>query len=161
MVVSSVHHQRESAEEQVGFSHQQRQKWHKPRLIAKGFLQNPRLEYGDTYAPVSKLATIRISRVVSVRKDFFSTGEGNVKAAFFHAALKETTYIRAPSGAVALPGRRTNLKSHCMVSSNHRCVQTKSSPDRESSRTKRSTRDTRGDTTGTYIVYVDGTLIAE
>ena len=33
----------------------------KSRLVAKDFAQNPRIDYGDTFALVARLDTIRIS----------------------------------------------------------------------------------------------------
>ncbi|KZV84359.1 reverse transcriptase, partial [Exidia glandulosa HHB12029] len=42
---------------------------HKARLVAQGFSQVPGVDYFDTFAPVAKLASIRVVLAMAARLD--------------------------------------------------------------------------------------------
>jgi hypothetical protein len=72
------------------------------RLVAKGFMQVFGLDYFGTYAPVARLATLRMvyALAVSLQLDMASL---DVEAAFMNAPLKEEMFINAPPGTPPLP----------------------------------------------------------
>ncbi|RDX90263.1 hypothetical protein CR513_27890, partial [Mucuna pruriens] len=57
----------------------------KARLVAKDFLQKSRIDYGEVYAPVTKIETIRLL---------------DVKSAFLNGPLEEEVYVNQPLGFV-------------------------------------------------------------
>ena len=42
---------------------------YKARLVAKGFVQKPDRDYGDTYAPVSSIVTVRCLLAMAAARD--------------------------------------------------------------------------------------------
>ena len=72
------------------------------RLVAKGFMQVYGLDYFGTYAPVARLATLRIVYAISVSLAL-KLASLDVEAAFMNAELKEELYINAPPGTAPLP----------------------------------------------------------
>ena len=67
------------------------------RLVAKGFTQQPSLDFVDTYSPVAKFASVRIIMVVTVRLDL-ELHQLDVKIAFLNGDLKEEIYMDQPDG---------------------------------------------------------------
>jgi hypothetical protein len=57
------------------------------RLVAKGFTQQPSLDFVDTYSPVAKFASVRIIMVVTARLDL-ELHQLDVKIAFLNGGLK-------------------------------------------------------------------------
>lgn len=76
---------------------------HKARLVAKGFLQKAGIDYEETYAPVAKLATVRIVLAISVQKGYF-LHQLDVKTAFLYGTLKEEIFMAIPEGLQASQG---------------------------------------------------------
>ena len=72
------------------------------RLVAKGFMQVFGLDYFGTYAPVARLATLRLVYALSVLLDL-KLASLDVEAAFMNADLQEEIYIHAPPGTESLP----------------------------------------------------------
>ena len=72
------------------------------RLVAKGFMQIFGLDYFGTYAPVARLATLRLVYALAVLLKL-ELASLDVEAAFMNAELKEELYIRAPPGTTPLP----------------------------------------------------------
>lgn len=139
---------------------------YKARLVAKGFLQRPGLDFEETYAPVAKLATIRIILAVGVHEGFVFH-QMDVKTAFLHGDLKETIYICAPDGIVAAPGTACKLqKSLYGLKQSPRCWNQKFTNEIEKLGFVRSKRDYclyvrhRDDDEMYIILYVDDLLIA-
>ena len=71
---------------------------YKARLVARGFLQQPGIDFAEVYAPVSRIETIGI--VVSIaayrgRK----MHQLDVKSAFLNEPLDEEVYVTQPPGS--------------------------------------------------------------
>ena len=69
----------------------------KARLVARGFSQIYGIDYLDTYAPVVKLATVRILFAIAAIFGL-EIDQMDVIAAFLVAFLKEEIYIEQPEG---------------------------------------------------------------
>ena len=75
----------------------------KPRLKARftlrGFLQRQGLDYGETYAPVAKLVTLRIFLSIVAILQLY-TFQQDLKTAFLNAHLEEEVYCKPTSDMV-------------------------------------------------------------
>ena len=60
---------------------------YKVRLVAKGFTQQPGMDFVDTYSPVAKFASVRIIMVVAARLDL-ELHQLDVKTVFLNGDLK-------------------------------------------------------------------------
>jgi hypothetical protein len=69
----------------------------KSRLVAQGFTHKERVDYEETFAPVSHLEVIRILLALSVAKGF-KLYQMDVKNAFLNSVLEEKVYVRQPPG---------------------------------------------------------------
>ena len=67
------------------------------RLVAQGFTQIEGLDFGETYAPVARLESIRILLAYATHHDF-KLYEMDVKSAFLNAPLSEFVYVEQPPG---------------------------------------------------------------
>ena len=71
----------------------------KARLVAKGYSQQPEIDFNETFAPVSRLDSIRALIA-------FASGMGwklfqlDVKSAFLNGEIKEEVYVDQPQGFV-------------------------------------------------------------
>ncbi|SPR00245.1 unnamed protein product (mitochondrion) [Plasmodiophora brassicae] len=70
---------------------------YKARLVAKGYDQVKGIDYVDTFAPVAKLATLRLLIALKVIRRY-TAWQRDVKTAFLYADLKEDVYIQQPKG---------------------------------------------------------------
>lgn len=70
---------------------------YKARLVAQGFTQRPGLDYDETYAPTSKLSTLRTFLSIVASNDLECT-QLDVATAFLHAPIDEHVYMRQPKG---------------------------------------------------------------
>jgi len=61
---------------------------HKAMLILKGFSQWPHIEYGETFAPVSRLDTIRVVKSIASQNKWL-VYQVDVKLSFFNGNLEE------------------------------------------------------------------------
>ena len=61
---------------------------HKARLVARGFLQKPRLDYFEVFAPVARHETIRLVIALAANKNW-PLIHLDVKSAFLNGTLQE------------------------------------------------------------------------
>ena len=71
---------------------------YKARLMAKGFYQQPGLDYGETFSPVIKPSTVRTVCSLAVSMGW-SIRQLDVNNTFLQDFLTETVYMEQPSGA--------------------------------------------------------------
>jgi hypothetical protein len=69
----------------------------KARLIGKGYTQVEGLDFGETYAPVPRLESIRILLAYATHHDF-KLYQMDVKSAFLNGLLQEEVYVEQPPG---------------------------------------------------------------
>eukprot|EP00253_Pinus_taeda_P027342 PITA_27342 len=72
-------------------------KKYKARLVAKGYSQVPRIDFGDIFSPVVKVASIRLLLSVAAAFDF-EVEQMDVKTTFLHGDLEEEIYMKQPEG---------------------------------------------------------------
>jgi hypothetical protein len=66
-------------------------------LVAQGYSQVEGLDFGETFAPVAHLETIRILLAFAASKGF-KLYQMDVKRAFLHGVIHEEVYVRQPPG---------------------------------------------------------------
>ena len=72
---------------------------YKARLVAKGFTQKHNLDYFDTFAPVTRISSIRVLiALAAIHKLFIH--QMDVKTAFLNGELEEEIYMVQPEGCV-------------------------------------------------------------
>jgi hypothetical protein len=69
----------------------------KARLVAQGFSQIPGIDYGATFAPVIKTASLRLIAALAC-KNGWDLDSFDAKRAFLWGVLKEELYMRQPKG---------------------------------------------------------------
>ncbi|GBE86172.1 hypothetical protein SCP_0900490 [Sparassis crispa] len=70
---------------------------YKARLVAQGFSQIPGIDFNDTFAPVAKLASIRIILALAAHHDW-DVHQMDVKGAYLNADLEEEIFMKQPPG---------------------------------------------------------------
>ena len=71
----------------------------KARLVAKGFTQKQGIDYFDTYAPVGRIAMIRLLLSLTFIYNLV-IHQMDVKTAFLNGELEEEVYMEQPEGFV-------------------------------------------------------------
>jgi hypothetical protein len=69
----------------------------KTRFVAQGYSQIERLDFGETFAPIAHLETIRILLVFVASKGF-KLYQMDVKSIFLNGVIQEEVYVRQPPG---------------------------------------------------------------
>src|SRR3954464_8994043 len=69
----------------------------KARLVAQGFTQIEGLDFGETFAPVARLESIRILLAYAAHH-YFKLYQMDVKSAFLNGPLSELVYVKQPPG---------------------------------------------------------------
>jgi hypothetical protein len=69
----------------------------KARLVAQGFTQIEGLDFGETYAPVARLESIRILLAFATHHDL-KLYQMDVKSAFLSGPISELVYVEQPPG---------------------------------------------------------------
>jgi hypothetical protein len=72
---------------------------YKGRWVVRGFAQRPGIDFGETFSPVIKPATIRAVLTLACSRQW-PVHQLDVKNAFLHGELAETVYCTQPSGFV-------------------------------------------------------------
>jgi hypothetical protein len=72
-------------------------KKNKARLVGKGYTQVEGFDFGETYAPVARLESIRILLAYATHHDF-KLHQMDVKSAFLNGPLQEEVYVEQPPG---------------------------------------------------------------
>lgn len=70
---------------------------YKAKLVVKGYAHIFGVDYCDTFAPVSRLDTIRLALVVTAQKGQ-KVFQLDVKSAFLNGVLQEEIYVEQPEG---------------------------------------------------------------
>ena len=73
----------------------------KARLITQGYTQVKGMDYGDTYAPVARLESIRILLAYANNHDI-TLYQMDIKSAFLNGEIEEEVYVKQPPGFVSL-----------------------------------------------------------
>jgi hypothetical protein len=72
---------------------------YKARWVVRGFTQRAGVDFGETFNPVVKLATIRTVLTIAASKGW-ATKQLDVSNAFLHGHLKEQVLCQQPTGFV-------------------------------------------------------------
>ncbi|GJW06697.1 retrovirus-related pol polyprotein from transposon TNT 1-94 [Tanacetum coccineum] len=72
---------------------------HKAWLVAQGYNQQEGIDYDETYAPVSRLESIRILLDYACALDF-KLFQMDVKSVFLNGFINEEVYVAQPSGFI-------------------------------------------------------------
>jgi hypothetical protein len=65
---------------------------YKVRLVAKGYAQTHGIDYEETFAPLAKMATMRVVITVAASRGWV-LHQMDVKDAFLHGELQEEVYL--------------------------------------------------------------------
>ncbi|GJT84817.1 retrovirus-related pol polyprotein from transposon TNT 1-94 [Tanacetum coccineum] len=71
----------------------------KARLVAQGYNQQEGIDYDETYAPVTRLESVRILLAYPCSLDF-KIFQMDVKSAFLNGFINEEVYVAQPSGFI-------------------------------------------------------------
>ena len=82
---------------------------YKARLVARGFSQRPGEDYGQTFASVAKMPTIRLLLGLAAEHDM-EVHLADVDHAFLYASLEHEVYLKQPKGADDGTGRVLRLR---------------------------------------------------
>ena len=69
----------------------------KARLVVRGFTQVYSMDYFDTFAPVAKMASLRLLLAIAATEDL-EIQQMDFIAAFLAGDLKEEIYMKQPEG---------------------------------------------------------------
>ena len=70
---------------------------YKARLVAKGYAQTYAIDYQETFAPIAKMNTIRVTLSLAINLDW-SLKQFDAKNVFLHGDLLEEVYMDPPLG---------------------------------------------------------------
>jgi len=82
---------------------------YKGRLVARGDLQRPGLDFSETFAPVAKFTSIRALLALAAAKGL-KVQQADVDKAYLHGDLDEELYMRAPQGVEGYEGQVFRLR---------------------------------------------------
>ncbi|KAF0913864.1 hypothetical protein E2562_024939 [Oryza meyeriana var. granulata] len=70
---------------------------HKVRLVAKGYVQQPGVDFDEVFAPVARIELVRLLLALAAQEGW-SVHHMDVKSAFLNGELIEEVYVRQPPG---------------------------------------------------------------
>jgi hypothetical protein len=70
---------------------------HKARLLARGFVQQERIDYDDAFAPVARMESVRVLLALAAQEGW-QVHHMDAKSAFLNGDLKEEVHVRQPPG---------------------------------------------------------------
>ena len=73
------------------------------RVVARGYLQQPGLDFSETFAPVTRLESIRLLLGITAMKDW-EIRQIDVKTAYLYGDLDEEIFMEPPEGYKVPPG---------------------------------------------------------
>ena len=82
----------------------------KARLVAQGYSQVEGVDYGETYAPIARLESIRILLAYASHHGF-KLQQMDVEGAFLNGPLQEEVYVKQPRGSKTLTIPNTSIYS--------------------------------------------------
>lgn len=85
----------------------------KARWVAKGYSQRKGVDFYETYAPVTKLATLWTFLTIAAQDDL-DLLQGDFKTAFLTASLVETVYMDQPTGYEQQGSGQRKLVAHLL-----------------------------------------------
>jgi len=65
---------------------------HNARLVAKGYVQQHGVDFGEVFAPVARMESIRMLLAVAAQEGWF-VHHMDVKSAFLNGELEEEVYV--------------------------------------------------------------------
>ena len=83
----------------------------KARLVCKGYSQEERIDYGETFAPVARLEGVKTLLAYATYKGF-KVYQMDVKSTFLNGILDEEVYIEQAKGFVDLDKKDMVFKLH-------------------------------------------------
>lgn len=81
---------------------------HKARLVAQGFSQQPGLDFEETFAPVSRMTSLRILLTIAATHDL-EVHQADVEGAYLNGELDREIYMRLPHGYMPSKASTTTL----------------------------------------------------
>ena len=80
-------------------------------MVCKGYSQEEGIDYGENFAPITRLEGVRMLLAYATNKRF-KVYQMDVKSAFLNGILDEEVYIEQPKGFVDLDKRDMVYKLH-------------------------------------------------
>ena len=82
---------------------------HKTRLVAKGYVQRPGIDFTEVFAPVARLESVRVLLAVAAHEGW-EVHHMDVKSTFLNGELQEEVYVAQPAGFVVEGAEHKVLK---------------------------------------------------
>src|SRR5438105_5542782 len=84
---------------------------HKARLVVKGYMQQPGIDFEEVFAPIARLESVRLLLALAAHRGWF-VHHMDVKSAFLNGDLHEEVYVVQPPGFVVTGKEHKVLRLH-------------------------------------------------